>query len=185
MTQFDYSHEDAQSSFNNTSFNETHSYEDAINIIKTIYKHLNNVPFLIPIISLLNGNILNVKNITSFILLLFNYKKIKFCLKIYLIIHICMLFVYLYNRSIVKFINIDIPKLYLYMDKHGKVNDTFVSLYKAIILNNLSFNDRRKVEGFVNTYLINGFNLIIIPLKNNLLKTLQDVENLIHGYVKV
>ncbi|KAL6927827.1 hypothetical protein ACO0SA_004450 [Hanseniaspora valbyensis] len=170
---------------NNNTFSNNPNHQELLNLLSSIYTKLINNAMFIPFVAFINNNILNVKSIISIVLFVFNYRKIKYIFKIYLIFHILLLSVYLYNRSIVKFINIDIPRLYNYMDKYGNVNNTIMSLYNNILLNNLNADDRIKVESFVKNYVINGFKLVVIPLKQNIIKTLQDIENLVHGYVKV
>lgn len=170
---------------NNNTFSNNPNHQELLNLLSSIYTKLINNAMFIPFVAFINNNILNVKSIISIVLFVFNYRKIKYIFKIYLFFHILLLSVYLYNRSIVKFINIDIPRLYNYMDKYGNVNNTIMSLYNNILLNNLNADDRIKVESFVRNYVINGFKLVVIPLKQNIIKTLQDIENLVHGYVKV
>lgn len=187
MDSFDYNaHTSAtSSSYSSSTFGNTSRSQDFNELLKTLYNRVISSGMFIPMVSFLNSNILNVKTVINLMIFLFNYRKFKYLFKIYLIMHICLLCLYLYNRSIVKFINIDVPRLYYYMDTHGEVSKTMISLYNNILLNNLSVDDRAKVDLFVRKYVINGFKLVVIPFKQNIIKTLQDIENLIHGYVKV
>lgn len=173
------------SAYPSSTFSNNSNSQDFNKLLKTIYYKVISSSMFIPLVSFLNSNLLNVKTFVSVVVFLFNYRKIKYLFKIYLIVHICFLCVYLYNRSIVKFINTDIPKLYHYMDTHGNVSKTMISIYNNILLNNLAVEDRAKVDLFVRKYVINGFRLVVVPLKQNIIKTLQDIENLIHGYVKI
>lgn len=169
----------------NSSFTAGFETQETLKILSILYSKLASSTTFLSIIGFLNSNIISFKSIVSVLLFIFNYKKIKYIFRLYLIAHLFLLSVYLYNRSVVKFINIDLPKLYSYMDRHGKINKTIAAVYNSIVSNALTAEDKVKVDFFVNNYLINGFKLVVVPLKQTLVRTLQDIENLVHGYVNI
>lgn len=139
------------------------------------------MPVLLPIVKYITQNLMNFRILTSILIIYFNLKKIRTLWKLYLILHITIITIYAYNRTVVRLLNEDIPLLYAYMNKHGAVEKTLDSLYHDFFLRALSYQHREMVDGFISQYFKPGLQIILFPLKSFIIKTLQDIEGFLHS----
>ena len=168
---------------NNSEFTKEQINNATKLFLNQVYTQVGtHMPVILPVIKYITQHIMNFRIITSLVLVYFNIKKIKMFWRMYIIFHMFIVSIYLYNRTVVKFINEDIPLLSEYMNKHGAIEETIQKIYKNYFLASLSDEHRKTVDTVITYYLKTGLQLVLIPIRTFVTRTLQDVEGFFHSF---
>ncbi|GMM41703.1 hypothetical protein DAHU10_026130 [Hanseniaspora uvarum] len=173
-----------QTNFGNNSEFINEQFNNATKqFLDQVYDHVSTyMPVIMPAMKYIAQHFMNFRILTSILLIYFNMKKIKTFWKLYITFHLIIISIYVYNRTVVKLINDDIPLLYEYMNKHGDIELTIKRIYKNYFLAALSDEHKKMVDDIISHYLKAGLQIVLIPIQTFVIRTLQDVESFLHSF---